>query len=45
MLKKVVVEEPILRLSDFTTSFVVWTDASDYAISDVLMQQGRPIAF
>ena len=44
-LKKVVVEEHVLRLPNFEKPFEVWTDALDYAISGVLMQEGCPIAF
>lgn len=37
--------KPVLTLPNFEAPFDVWTNASDYAISGVLMQQGRPIAF
>ncbi|GKE19135.1 putative nucleotidyltransferase, ribonuclease H [Tanacetum coccineum] len=44
-LKKAVMEEPVLRLSDVTMPFEYHTDASDFAIGGVLMQDGHPIAF
>ncbi|GJX43068.1 putative nucleotidyltransferase, ribonuclease H [Tanacetum coccineum] len=44
-LKKAVMEEPVLRLPDVTMPFELHTDASDFAIGGVLMQDGHPIAF
>ncbi|KAJ4717218.1 Retrotransposon protein, putative, Ty3-gypsy subclass [Melia azedarach] len=44
-LKKAIMEETVLALPDHTKSFEVHTDASDFAIGGVLMQEGRPIAF
>nr|GEW43303.1 hypothetical protein [Tanacetum cinerariifolium] len=44
-LKKAVMEEPVLRLSDVTMPFELHTDASDFAIGGVLMQDRHPIAF
>lgn len=44
-LKMAVMEEPVLRLPDVTEPFELHTDASDYAIGGVLMQEGHPIAF
>ena len=38
-------EEPVLALSDHTKLFEVHTDASDFAIGGVLMQDGHPVAF
>ena len=40
-----ITEEPILALPDFTKAFEVHTDASDFAINGILMQEGHPIAF
>ncbi|GKA92164.1 putative nucleotidyltransferase, ribonuclease H, partial [Tanacetum coccineum] len=44
-LNKAVMEEPVLRLPDVTMPFELHTDASDFAIGGVLMQDGHPIAF
>ena len=44
-LKKAISEEPVLVLPDHTKAFEVHTDASDFAIGGVLMQEGHPIAF
>ncbi|KAL5775964.1 hypothetical protein ACOSP7_013524 [Xanthoceras sorbifolium] len=44
-LKKAVTEEPVLSLPDHSKPYEVQTDASDFAIGGVLMQDGHPIAF
>ncbi|PKI61910.1 hypothetical protein CRG98_017636 [Punica granatum] len=44
-LKQVVTDEPVLALPCYEKSFEVETDASDFAIGGVLMQDGHPIAF
>ncbi|KAH9678960.1 Endonuclease [Citrus sinensis] len=44
-LKRAISEEPVLALPDHTKPFEVQTDASDFAIRGVLMQEGHPIAF
>ncbi|KAE8668158.1 hypothetical protein F3Y22_tig00112344pilonHSYRG00099 [Hibiscus syriacus] len=44
-LKAAVSQEPVLALPDFTMPFEVHTDASDFAIGGILMQEGHPIAF
>ncbi|KAL9256840.1 Retrovirus-related Pol polyprotein from transposon 17.6-like protein [Drosera capensis] len=44
-LKRVVSSEPVLSLADHSKPFEVHTDASDFAIGGVLMQEGHPIAF
>nr|GEU48103.1 hypothetical protein [Tanacetum cinerariifolium] len=44
-LKKAVMEEPMLRLSDVTMHFELYMDASDFAIGGVIMQDGHPITF
>ena len=44
-LNKVFPEEPVLALLNHTKPFEVQTDASDFAIGGVLMQEGHPMAF
>ena len=48
-LKQKLVEAPVLRTPDFKLPFVVTTDASDYAIGQVLQQDDgnglRPVAY
>ena len=44
-LKKAIKEEPMLALPDHTKVFEVHTDASDFAIGGVLMQEKCPITF
>ncbi|KAL5753956.1 hypothetical protein ACOSP7_022176 [Xanthoceras sorbifolium] len=44
-LKKAVTEEPVLSLPDYSKPYEVQTDASDFSIGGVLMQDGHPIAF
>ena len=44
-LKKVVTEEPVLALPDHTKVFEVHTDASNFTIGEVLMQERHLIAF
>jgi hypothetical protein len=40
-----VIDDPVLQLPDHTKPFQVHTDASDYAIGGVLVQQGNPVAY
>ncbi|XP_042056251.1 uncharacterized mitochondrial protein AtMg00860-like [Salvia splendens] len=44
-LKKAMTEAPVLRLSDFMRAFYMETDASDFGIGVVLLQDGHPLAF
>ncbi|KAK8948956.1 hypothetical protein KSP39_PZI005193 [Platanthera zijinensis] len=44
-LKLAMSTEPVLSLPDFGKEFEVQTDASDFAIGGVLMQDGHPIAY
>ena len=38
-------KDPVLALPDIGKPFEVQTDASDFAIGEVLLQDGHPIAF
>ncbi|XP_075084740.1 uncharacterized protein LOC142167997 [Nicotiana tabacum] len=44
-LKAAITKEPVLALPDFSKVFEVQTDASDFAIGVILMQEGHPKAF
>ena len=44
-LKRALTEAPVLELPDFTTSFVVETDASGSGMGTVLTQKGHPLAY
>ncbi|XP_042951365.1 uncharacterized protein LOC122286598 [Carya illinoinensis] len=44
-LKMGIIEELVLALPDCTKTYEVQTDASDFAIGGVLMQEGHPIAY
>ncbi|XP_015057570.1 uncharacterized protein LOC107003812 [Solanum pennellii] len=44
-LKAAMTEEPVLMLPNFSKTFKVHMDASDFAIEGVLMQDRHPIAF
>jgi hypothetical protein len=44
-LKTALISAPVLALPNFSSTFVVETDACDQGIGDVLMQQEHPIAF
>ena len=44
-MKKMLSEDPVLAMPDMLKPFEVQTDASDFALGGVLMQEGHPIAF
>ncbi|KAL0430431.1 UNVERIFIED_CONTAM: Transposon Tf2-11 polyprotein [Sesamum radiatum] len=44
-LKRMMVTDPVLALPDMSKPFVVETDASDFALGGVIMQDGHPVAF
>jgi hypothetical protein len=44
-LKGILVKVPVLKLPDFDKEFEIHSDASDFAIGGVLVQEGRPVAF
>jgi len=44
-LKGILVKAPVLKLPDFDKDFEIHSDASDFAIGGVIVQDGRPMAF
>lgn len=44
-LKQAMISGPVLGIADVTKPFEVETDASDYALGGVLLQNGHPIAY
>ncbi len=44
-LKGILVKAPMLKLPDFDKDFEIHSDASDFAIGGILMQDGRLVAF
>ena len=44
-IKAVISKETLLAFPDFNKTFHVYTDASDYQLGAVIMQEGKPLAF
>jgi hypothetical protein len=44
-LKGILVKAPMLKLLDFDKDFEIHSNASDFAIGGVLVQEGKPMAF
>ena len=44
-LKHALANAPVLRIPDFKKPFQLITDASDYALGAILLQDGHPVAF
>jgi len=44
-LKGILVKAPVLKLLDFDKDFEIHSDASDFTIGGVIVQDGRPVAF
>ncbi len=44
-LKNILVKAPVLKLPDFDKDFEIHSNASDFVIRGVLVQNGRPMAF
>jgi hypothetical protein len=44
-LKGILVKAQLLKVSDFDKEFEIHSDASNFAIGGVLVQEGRPVAF
>ena len=43
--KKIISKETMLTFPDFTKTFHIYTDASDYQLGAVIMQDDKPLAF
>ncbi len=44
-LKGILVKAPVSKLPDYDKDFEIHSDAFDFAIGGVLVQEGRPVAF
>ena len=44
-MKRIIARDTLLAYPDFTKKFTIYTDASDYQLGAVTMQEGKPLAF
>ena len=44
-IKRIISKETMLTFPDFTKIFHIYTDASDYQLGAVIMQDDKPLAF
>ena len=44
-MKRIIARETILAYPDFNKKFSIYTDASDFQLGAVIMQEGKPLAF
>ena len=44
-LKRIIARETILAYPNFNKKFTIYTDASDFQLGAVIMQEGKPLAF
>jgi hypothetical protein len=44
-MKRLIARETILAYPDFNKKFTIYTDASDFQLGAVIMQEGKPLAF
>ena len=44
-MKRVISEETLLSFLDFNEEFHIYTDASNYQLGTVIMQNNKPLAF
>ena len=44
-MKRIISQQTLLNYPDFNKTFHIYTDASDYQLGAVIMQEGKPLAF